>query len=177
MTKYLFILFSALSLGHISIAFADDHSGTINITGSINAHTCEVAAASKDFTVALGQFHPQDFLQTGAVTSMQGFIITLEKCAYEVTTATVTFNGESDTDRPELLKVDASAESATGLAVAILGSNRAIIPLKTESPAYTLSSNSVQIFDLQFYAQYISTRTIVTPGDAGATATFQLHYE
>lgn len=78
MTKYLFILFSALALGHISIAFADDHSGTINITGSINAHTCEVAAASKDFTVALGQFHPQDFLQTGAVTSMQAFIITLE---------------------------------------------------------------------------------------------------
>lgn len=73
--------------------------------------------------------------------------------------------------------MDASAESATGLAVAILDSNRAIIPLKTESPAYTLSSNSVQIFDLQFYAQYISTRTIVTPGDAGATATFQLHYE
>ena len=176
MTKYLFILFSAFALSHISIAFADDnHSGTINITGSINAHTCEVAAASKDFTVALGQFHPQDFLQTGAVTSMQAFIITLEKCAYEVTTATVTFNGESDTDRPELLKVDASAES--GLAVLILDSNRAIIPLKTESPAYTLSSNSVQIFDLQFYAQYISTRTIVTPGDAGATATFQLHYE
>lgn len=149
------------------------HDGVVNISGTFRNNTCVLAQDSQNMTVPLGDVALTHFSSQhyGPETA---FTLHLQACGKDVTNVSITFSGTADGRDEQLLALDAGAEAATGLAIALLDDHRELIALKQASRAYALTPGDVA---LNFYAQLRPTATDVTAGDVSASATFVLHYD
>lgn len=189
------VLSSCLTAGS---ALAED--GTVHFRGEITDSTCKVDQGDADQYVDLHKVGTSALNgSVGKTTSPTAFEIKLTDCPAVFTTASVVFSGTEDSDSTgnlaigsgnapvndathasgDFTGVDASGSalpeaSATGVAIQILNrSDSSVIELFKPSAATDISSGTAT---LQFLAQYISTKNVVTPGTGNADAQFTVTY-
>ena len=86
--------------------------------------------------------------------------------------------GVADSVNTSLLKLDAGASAAAGMAVEILDQQQSRLPVNAPSSAMswtTLTPGQTNI--LNFYARLMATQVPVTAGHVNATATFTLEFQ
>lgn len=151
--------------------------GSINlhISAIIVANTCTVSVNSQNRIVDMGVWGTKQFAATPEVTPLVPFTINLENCGGAAKGVEVIFNGTHDPVNNSLLAIIGSG-SAKNIAVSILDRNRIRIPLGESSIVYGLYPNAKLVI-LDFYAQYVGTGGLVTPGLANADTIFTLDYQ
>lgn len=161
-------LLTGVSVAHITHA-AD---GTINFTGTILSSACTVASGGP--SVPLNSVSASSLSTAGSTSSPTRFEIVLSSCPAAVTSATVKFDGPTDTDNSSILKLTTEPGVATGVGIALYEEDASTqIPLGTSSSSKTLSTLTDTTFT--FFAKYMSTGT-VTPGPANGTTDFTISY-
>lgn len=162
----------AASLGLSAGASAAD--GQVNFEGQLITEACQVVNnMSNPAEVPLGQVAASAFTKKGDTASPQKFILSLKNCPPSVSTAQVSFDGNSVTGDSNSLALTQVASMATGVAVQISDTS-AVLPLRTPSVAYQLTAGVDN--NLAFVARYVATADAVTPGPANAVATFGVTY-
>ena len=159
--------------GVMQSAIASD--GTINFTGEITDETCTVDTGSQNLTVNLGKVSKSSLDgAAGKKSSPTGFQLKLTSCPATVTGATVKFDGTSDSNNSNLLKLTQESGVATGVGIEIADKTGTAIPLYSESMVYALAEGSNT---LNFVARYVSTLASVTTGPANGVTQFTLNYQ
>ncbi|PXY62719.1 fimbrial protein, partial [Enterobacter hormaechei subsp. steigerwaltii] len=139
---------------------ADDTSFNVQFIGTIVGESCNVDTNSAEQTIDLGEFTIEEFPRVGATTPEKQFAITLKNCTRAIGGTTVWFTGDADANDPTLLALSDTGKGtqhmmATGLAVELLDSARASVPINnTESPLYPLLPGDNT---LTFFLRYKST--------------------
>ncbi|MGL5969665.1 MAG: fimbrial protein [Kluyvera sp.] len=189
------VVSSCLTVGS---ALAED--GTVHFRGEITDSTCTVDQGDAEQYVDLHKVGTSSLNgSVGKTTSPTAFEIKLRDCPAVFTTASAVFSGTEDSDSTgnlaigsgnapvndtgnpsgDFTGIDASgaalpAASATGVAIQILNrSDNSVVELFKPSAATDISSGSAT---LKFLAQYISTKSVVTPGTGNADAQFTVTY-
>ncbi|MGU3522348.1 fimbrial protein [Enterobacteriaceae bacterium C23F] len=158
-----------------STAMADD-AYNLQITGTIISRTCTVSADSKTIQVEMGNISSKQFTRVGEGGNYVPFTLHLEKCGSEANKVSVTFSGTANGANPALLALTADDASATGVAIAIYDSQKALIPVNTATQPTNLTPLSANV-SLPFYARVLAVDTSVRSGMANATALFSLAYD
>lgn len=168
------IYFAALWLMLVA-ADGQAHDGRVNITGVINDNTCTLSPDSHNFTVKLGSVSNRQFYHAGDGSAWQAFTLDLQNCGSTASGVTVSFSGQTDRFNADLLALDGGADSASGVGIAIYNADKTPIALGDMSELLALlpGESSVQ---LRFYARYVADGSVVSAGEANATATFILTY-
>ena len=78
MKAFVFFLMSTLSLAAMA------HDGTVNITGSIYASSCDVDSNSQTKNIRIGDFAANSFSSVGDVQGNALLSITLNNCTAEI---------------------------------------------------------------------------------------------
>ncbi|WP_265669093.1 fimbrial protein [Klebsiella grimontii] len=164
-----------LSLSGLSCS-ALAHDGTVNITGTIQGNTCTVTTDTANQQVNLGDMPSKQFTATGSASQPVAFTIGLENCGSAASAVSLTFTGDADTTNGSLLALTSQAGSAAGVGVAILDSQRTLVPLNSASRQYTLDPQQTTQ-NLTFYGEMMATSSPVTAGSVDATTTFSLTYQ
>lgn len=154
--------------------FAAD--GIIHFTGSITDQTCTVGGSSQTMEVPMGSIGASTLAGgAGTVASPTRFTIQLTECPETVASATVKFDGVTDSSAAGagVLKLDDDS-TAKGVGIAISDYAGTPIALHTDSPVFTLTEGDN---DLIFTARYIATGDTVSPGLANATSQFSINYK
>ncbi|MBW9401113.1 fimbrial protein [Leclercia sp. EC_58] len=172
--KKTIVALSALAAVCTSSVFAA--AGTVNFAGNILDSACDVAVASQNQTVVIGDFYKSEFAGMGDRTAAKGFDIILRNCPDTVTSAKVRFDGTPDLVNPSLLAINTAVSgAATGVAINLMSADKVDLPLHGENN-YNYELTSDQDNTLKFYAQYISTASSVTAGPANSVANFSVVY-
>lgn len=164
-----------LSLSGLSCS-ALAHDGTVSITGTIQGNTCTVTTDTANQQVILGDIAAKQFTAAGSASQPVAFTIGLENCGSAASAVSLTFTGEADTTNSALLALTSQAGSAAGVGVAILDSQRTLVPLNSASRQYTLDPQQTSQ-NLTFYGEMVATSSPVTAGSVDATTTFSLTYQ
>lgn len=174
MRNYLSVLFLILFL--VSKSHAADT--TISIAGALRDNICSVSIDSKNFNVNLMSNAAKQLNRVGATTAPVSFNIVFDKCGSSAVAVRVGYVGASDNDDISLLKIDAGVDSAGGLGIKILNSDKNPITLNSgqQSLGWT-KLTAGQSNTLNFYACLMATRAPVTAGVVSATATFTLEFQ
>lgn len=172
--KKTIVALTALTAVCTSSVFAA--AGTVNFAGNILDSACDVAVASQNQTVVIGDFYKSEFAGMGDRTAAKGFDIILKNCPDTVTSAKVRFDGTPDLVNPSLLAINTAVSgAATGVAINLMSADKVDLPLHGENN-YNYELTSDQDNTLKFYAQYISTASSVTAGPANSVANFSVVY-
>lgn len=173
MNKKLIVIAMLAASAFSSLAHAAD--GTINFTGKIIDTACTITPATANQTVALGSVNKTDFTGAGSTAAPTRFSIVLTSCPASVTTATVKFDGPTDTNNSNVLAITGGTGAASGVGVGIYEQNATtLIPVTTASASKTLSTTADNTFN--FVAKYIQTAATVGTGDANAVSDFTIAY-
>ena len=164
-----------LSLSGLSCS-ALAHDGTVNITGTIQGNTCTVTTDTATQQVTLGAIAAKQFTAAGSASQPIAFTIGLENCGSAASAVSLPFTGGADTTNSALLALTSQAGSAAGVGVAILDSQRTLVPLNSASRQYTLDPQQTSQ-NLTFYGEMVATSSPVTAGSVDATTTFSLTYQ
>lgn len=157
------------------IAAAHAHDGTVNISGTIQDNTCELAPDSQNKTVDMGTVAGQQFSRVGDFSPAKKFTLNLQNCGPAASEATVTFSGTADARNTDLFAIEQDEESATGLALGIYdGNDKRIAPGETSS-GVMLKSGQASV-DMDFSARYVSVIDSVKSGKANVVVTFVVNY-
>ncbi|MEQ5091662.1 fimbrial protein [Providencia rettgeri] len=170
---YISIL-SSLLLGFLCSA----NTGTITVKGNIRDNTCEVAAASNDFSVNLLSNSSKQFGQVGSTTQKIPFRIVLSRCGAAAQAVKIGFTGLEDQNNDSLLKIDNTPGSAVGIGIQILNANSVVIPVNSPQsflPWVSLIPN--QPNTVQFFARMMSTQLPIVAGNVSSTANFTLEFQ
>lgn len=168
--RLLFILI----LTFMNIAYAAN--GQVNVTGNIVATACTISPNDQDKWITMGSVPVKQFNDgSGGVTPVP-FTLTFTDCSSSISGISVKFTGTADSNNNQLLSLDSDPLVASGIAIALLDSNKVIIPLTTLTQAYPLPGNSTTLA-MQFYAQYVKNGLSISAGKANATANFTVAYE
>ncbi|MEB6377364.1 type 1 fimbrial protein [Leclercia adecarboxylata] len=172
--KKTMIVLSTLAAVCSSSAFAA--AGTVNFSGNILDSACDVAVASQNQTVIIGNFYRSEFTEKGDRTAAKDFDIILKDCPDTVTSAKVRFDGAPDKVDPSLLAINSAVEgAASGVAINLMSADKTDLPLHGENN-YNYDLSNTQDNTLKFFAQYISTASSVTAGSANSVANFSVVY-
>lgn len=169
--KFIAALIPAMFIASSAYA-VEGETSTVSFTGNITEASCALSMDSRNKAVDLGSVTSSAFVAgTGTTTGGKGFSINLTDCAPSVSTATVTFSG--DTVNDTALKT--SEGDTTNVGIQILQDGA---PLKLDgSQASTAQALSEGNNPLNFTARYISLTDTVEAGEANASASFTLNYE
>lgn len=140
-------------------------------SGSVTAPGCSVL--TKTVNVNLGTFLTTEFTGVGSKTGPVSVPIKLSCPMHTSVHATVTADPDSDTTEPGVIKLNPSSGSASGVGIQLSDANNNGIVLNQES---TTTAATTGEYDLLWSANYIQTKSEVTPGDANASATLTLTY-
>ena len=155
-----------------SAAFADD--GKVNFVGKITDEACTVTNnVQNPLTVTLGDVARTAFTGAGSTAAPTKFTIALTDCPATVSSASVKFDGTSDSTENSILALTQETGVATGVGIQLADSNNNVIPLYTASEAFPLVSGDN---NLDFVARYYATSADVTSGPANSTSNFTLTY-
>lgn len=169
---YIMLVVLATILDRVSYAAG----GQVNVTGNIIANTCTVLTADQEKSVSMGSVPVKQFTNGNGEASPTSFMLTFTDCASQVSGISVKFSGTPDSSNTELLSLDDDPSVASGIAIALLDSNRVRIPLKTSTAAYPLPAGSTSL-TMKFYAQYVRNGLPLSAGKADATTSFTVTYE
>ncbi|MEQ0826538.1 fimbrial protein [Enterobacter dykesii] len=162
-----------LLIGFISAA--DAHDGTVNISGTIQDNTCELAPDSQNKSVDMGTVAGSQFRRAGDFSPAKHFTLSLQNCGPAASEATVTFSGTADSQNPELFAIEAVTDSASGLAMGIYDSiGQRIAPGETSS-GVMLKPGQTSV-ELDFFARYVTVMDSVRVGNANVVVTFMVNY-
>ncbi|HBQ2234153.1 TPA: fimbrial protein [Klebsiella pneumoniae] len=78
--------------------------------------------------------------------------------------------------RNQIIQLDNSPSSATGIGIQILDGNNTPVTLNNSSQIWSGSKGSQNSYSFQYYARYIQTLSSVSAGEANAVATYVLTY-
>ena len=171
MKACVFFLMSTLSLAAMA------HDGTVNITGSIYASSCDVDSNSQTKNIRIGDFAANSFSSVGDVQGNALLSITLNNCTAEIAGGAITFSGDADTDNTTLLALSDTSgggNMASGVGVEVLDKDGGQIPLNSQSKPFALSEGDNT---LTFYLRYMATKIPVTAGNASSVMYFDLSYQ
>ncbi|MEB5978546.1 fimbrial protein [Enterobacter vonholyi] len=160
----------------LCISAANAHDGTVNISGTIQDNTCELAPDSQSKIVEMGTVVGTQFRQTGDFSPAKHFTLNLENCGPAASEATVTFSGTEDAQNPELFAIELGADSAEGLALGVYDDNNQRIAPGDTSVGIPLKPGQASVA-IDFSARYVSVLNSVTAGSANAVVTFVVNYE
>ncbi|ECG8590417.1 fimbrial protein [Salmonella enterica subsp. salamae] len=175
MKKLIFLLVGGI-LGCSTLP-AIAHDGTVNITGSIYASSCDVDSSSQNQPVNIGDFSASGFTNVGDVQGKKAFSIILDNCTAGIEGATITFGGDADGSNTKLLALSDTSSNggmASGIGIEILDKDSAQLPINTASKQYPLSAGNNT---LNFYLSYMATSIPVTAGNASSVMYFDLSYQ
>jgi len=154
--------------------------GTVHFKGTVIDAACAVDDNSIEQTVTMGQVRTARFGAAGSITvgtaanQKVPFSISLKDCDITVASnASVTFNGTAAAGLATALDNAGGPGSASGVGIQIYDAKGIAIGLGTASTPLALINGENT---LAFTADYITTKTTVTPGDVEATATFNVTY-
>ncbi|KWF35837.1 fimbrial protein [Burkholderia pseudomultivorans] len=151
------------------------NSGQINFTGEITTAPCSIDGTNANQTVPLGSISTNALQTAGATSTPKDFQIALTGCSLNtVQSASVTFQGVSDLNSPDLLALTAGPTTAKNVAVGIYDVfNKKELALNSASDGIPIANGSNV---LPFQAYYKATGSGVTAGDANASAQFTVSY-
>ncbi|TQI78141.1 major type 1 subunit fimbrin (pilin) [Serratia fonticola] len=164
------ILFIVYCVFWVNMAWSYDTF--INVSGNIMASGCTLDSESELIKVDMHEVNRTQFSMSEIKTPEVPFKIQLRDCAASVTGATVTFSGQLDADNNQLLGI--SSGDAKGVAIKLMDEDKTIIPMNVSSKNFPITGGNDA--ELQFYAQYVPTGRLVTPGDANAIATYTVSF-
>lgn len=169
--KFIAALIPAMFIASSAYA-AEGETSTVQFQGNITEATCSLSTDSRDKAVDLGSVSSNAFdAGSGATTGGKSFSINLTDCAPSVTTATVTFSGDTTAD--SVLKT--SQGDITNVGIQILQDGA---PLKLDGSQASTAQTLVEGDNaLDFTARYIALSNSVAAGEANASASFTLNYE
>ncbi|HDL7749724.1 TPA: type 1 fimbrial protein [Yersinia enterocolitica] len=160
------------SLLAASVFASAANAGTFNITGSIASTPCVADAAITDIQMPLIN---KDKLGTTAgefsELSATDLTIKLTNCPNVTQTATVTFNGKTDTNEPKALEL----ANVKGVALAVFeenGTDQIAIGQAAKGQALTSSATK----NLNYKVKYVTTSEPFQEGNATATLNFDVAY-
>lgn len=171
MNKYILLLMVLISSG----SFAEEHDGMVNITGTIQDNTCEIAPDSQSKTVDMGTMAQGTFRNVGDRSAAKAFSIKLENCGPAASEATVTFSGTPDKANNHFFAIESGGEAASGIALGIYDINDKNLQPDQSSEGYELEPGQ-KLKELQFFARYVSVLNNVTEGSSNAFITFEINY-
>ncbi|MCV2531639.1 fimbrial protein [Enterobacter wuhouensis] len=153
------------------------HDGTVNITGSIYASSCDVDSSSQSLPVDMGDFSSSGFSAVGDVQGKKKLSINLSNCTTGIEGATITFTGDSDSTNTALLALSDTSGGggmASGVGIEILDKDSAQLAINTLSKQYAIAAGNNE---LDFYLSYMATKIPVTAGNASSVMYFDLSYQ
>ncbi|MHA2898143.1 fimbrial protein [Enterobacter sp. H2G27] len=159
----------------LCISAANAHDGTVNISGTIQDNTCELAPDSRNKSVDMGTVAGSQFKRAGDISPAKHFTLNLQNCGPAASEATVTFSGTADMQNPNLFAIEAGEDSASGLALGIYDSNGQLIAPGETSSNIALKPGQVSVA-IDFSARYMAVMDNVSAGVANVTATFVINY-
>ncbi|UCB32301.1 type 1 fimbrial protein [Duffyella gerundensis] len=166
-----------IAMGTFSQVQAEDVAGgTVRFLGTVVNGACAVDAGDVDKVVQMGQVRVADFNGTAGTPAKlrQDVDIKLLDCDTSVAqTAAVIFKGTGSPGYNGILSAGFGAGAATGVGIQLFDTTGEPLLLNTRSTATQLIDGTNT---LHFRAGYISVSDTVTPGNADATATFDITY-
>jgi len=159
----------------VFISATHAHDGTVNISGTIQDNTCELAPDSQNKSIDMGTFVAAQFSRVGDFSPAKMFTLNLQSCGPAASGATVTFSGTADAHNPDVFALEAAADSAYGLALGIFDADGKRIAPGATSDAVELKPGEASV-ELDFSARYVSVLNSVTAGKGNVTLTFKINY-
>ncbi|CAI2040268.1 fimbrial protein [Serratia fonticola] len=154
-------------------AFAAD--GEVSFTGEIIDVACQVTnSVGNPLEVKLGKVSKSTFKAAGDTASATEFTLQLTACPAGINAAQVKFDGTSVNGDNSILALTQVGGVAKGVGIQLSDDSNNVLPLFTNSKAYTLKPSVTN--DLKFVARYIATSATVDAGTANATASFTINY-
>ena len=156
---------------------AQGAGGQVNFKGTITDASCNIDAGSKGQDVDLGTWDKSYFNAAGTETTKTVFNIKVTNCPDSVKQVSVLFDGQKDSQMPELLAV--TSGGATGVGIKLYEDDQtSVVKLGTASKKQnvTVGSQNNGSAELKFYADYVSTVAAVTAGQANGVADFNMIY-
>lgn len=153
-------------------AAVEGETSTINFTGKIVESTCTLDTGSKNQDIGLGTIASNTFVNADTTSLETKFKIELKDCSAAYENAKITFRGDTMPGNSTRLNVTGGA---TNLGIEILENDTPLdLDGSTSSDAKTLGSGTNTF---NFAARYISTGSVVEPGDANANVNFTVEYQ
>lgn len=162
-----------------STAGTQGTGGQVQFTGSIEDTSCNVTSASANRKVDLGKWTKSYFTGSKIETTKTPFHINVDNCPGSVKLVAVLFDGNKDQTDPSLLAINTGTGNATGVGIKLYEENQSTqvaLGSVTAKHPVTAGASGNGSADLIFYADYESTGTAVTTGNANATADFNMVY-
>lgn len=154
-------------------------AGQVKFTGKILEAACTVDGMTGGvIDVPMGQVNKSELATAGATADAKKFTISLKFCPATLTTAGVSFDGNSlngDNTIIALTEGTEEAPAAQQVGIQIKDSSGVIVPLYTKSTPFTLNTNEGAVNNLNFTARYISIGE-ATAGVADALLNFSIVY-
>lgn len=171
--KKICVLSTLLSVAAVSSSQAAD--GVINFTGNITGTACVVDTSAIAQPVDLGTVSTSAFTGgNGATAAAKRFNIVLKSCPESISSASVRFDGVTNTLNPAILALG-STQTAGNVGVALYEQDSAtLIPVGNASASVTLQEDVDNT--LTYFAKYMSTGT-VSAGSANASTAFTVIYQ
>ena len=171
--KKIALISAILSLSVFQAANAAD--GVISFTGSITGTACVVDTSAIAQPVNLGTVATTAFSGgSGATAAAKRFNIVLKSCPASVTSASIRFDGATNTANPSILALT-SGQTATNVGVAIYEQDSAtLIPVGSSSASVTLLEDVNNT--LTYFAKYMATG-VVGAGSAKSSTSFTVTYQ
>ena len=171
--KKLALISAILSLSALQATYAAD--GVINFNGTITGTACVVDPSAISQPVELGTVSTAAFSGgSGATAAAKRFNIVLKSCPASVTSASVRFDGTTNTTNPSILALT-TGQTATNVGVAIYEQDSAtLIPVGTSSASVALQEDIDNT--LTYFAKYMATG-VVGAGSAKSSTSITVTYQ
>lgn len=171
--KRIALICSILLFSALNTTYAAD--GIINFNGTITGTACVVDPSAISQPVELGTVSTNAFSGgNGSTAAAKRFNIVLKSCPASVTSASVRFDGTTNTANPSILALN-SGQTATNVGVAIYEQDSTtMIPVGSSSAKVTLLENVDNT--LTYVAKYMATGAVGS-GTANASTSFTIIYQ
>lgn len=170
-----FLLFS-LSVLMVLPGVSFSERVTININASVLERSCTIVNESLNLNVDL---QGGDLRQSRIGIPFAGtpFSIKLTDCPENLSSANITFTGESDLTMGHLLKnIDKTENAAQGVALGLYDANINNIDIQNNKETLNIDHDqTTQTF--KFFAYYVKTNDVSTAGKIISVVDFELAYD
>lgn len=160
----------------VFISATHAHDGTVNISGTIQDNTCELAPDSQNKSIDMGTFAASQFRRSGDFSPTKKFTLNLQNCGPAASGAKVSFSGTANTQNNKLFAIDSDEGGASGIALGIYDVDGKLIQPGDMSKDIILKPGQSSV-SMVFYANYVATQDEVKPGNANVLVSFSVKYD